>query len=50
MKATSYNATLNSAPSARPPVSGNGYDPTSAMPSNLPTGKMTREEINARYG
>ena len=50
MKATSYNATLNSAPSARPPVSGNGYDPTTAMPTNLPTGKMTRAEIERLYG
>ena len=50
MKATSYNATLNSSPTARPPVNGNGYDPTTATPANQPTGKMTRAEIDARYG
>jgi len=49
MKANSYNATLKSAEQARPPVSGNGYDPTTAgLPR--PTGWLTKEDYQRQFG
>ncbi len=50
LKAHTYNATVNSGPQVRPSVNGNGYDPTTATPTNLPTGKLSRAEIDRMYG
>lgn len=49
MKAGSYNQTLNSAPTARPSVNGNGYDPTRA-PAPRPAGWLSRSEMNSQFG
>jgi hypothetical protein len=49
MKATSYNATLNSAPSARPPVNGQRYDPTTAAEPRS-SGFLTKDDIYRQFG
>ena len=51
LTATQHNATLNSGGSVRPPLSGTGYNPTTA-PANgqLPAGRMSRAEIDRLFG
>lgn len=51
MRATQYGTTLNGSAQVRPPLNGTGYNPTTAAATGVaPLGKMTRDEINARYG
>lgn len=50
LRATQHNNTLNSAGAVRPPVNGQGYNPTTAPAQTAPLGRMTREEINRLYG
>lgn len=51
LRATEHNATLNGAAQVRPPLNGQGYNPTTAAAQTAPSlGRMTREEINRLYG
>jgi hypothetical protein len=51
LKALGHNESLNSGGAVRPPINGQGYNPTTAPPSgNPPLGRMTRDEINRIYG
>lgn len=49
LKAQDHNSTLNGAGTVRPPLNGQGYNPTTASPAR-PQGFMTRDEITQRYG
>lgn len=49
MKATGHNAILNGVATSRPGANGGSFDPTTATTSQ-PSGKMTRAEIDARFG
>jgi len=50
LKATEHNQTLNGAGTVRPPINGTGYNPTTAPPAQLPSGKLTRADIDRLYG
>ncbi len=50
MKAGNYNATLNGAATARPPVNGTGFNPTTAPAQRPVGGTLSRKEIDAMYG
>ena len=50
MKAGNYNSTLNGAATARPPVNGQGFNPTTAPAQRPPGGTFTRREIEQMFG
>ncbi len=50
LTAQQHNTTLNGSAAVRPPINGQGFNPTTAPAASLPTGRMTRAEIDALYG
>ena len=50
MKAGNYNSTLNGAATARPPVNGQGFNPTTAPAQRPPGGTYSRQEIERMFG
>jgi len=51
LTAQQHNSTLNSGAAVRPPINGQGYNPTTASAAaSLPTGKLSRAEIERLYG
>lgn len=51
LRAQQHNNTLNSAAAVRPPVNGQGFDPTTAAASaSAPTGRLTLAEMQRLYG
>lgn len=50
LRATEHNATLNGAAQVRPPLNGQGYNPTTAAVQTRPTGWLSRQQIDQQFG
>lgn len=51
LRAQQHNATLNGGAQVRPPINGQGFNPTTAAPSApSPTGRLTLAEMQRLYG
>lgn len=50
LRATEHNATLNGAGAVRPPLNGQGFNPTTVPAGTRPTGWLTRQQIDQQYG